>query len=69
MDKEYQIVIGMNPHEWDNKEKPYSWCILKWCKATNGDGWCNYGHGWAKTSQEAWEQGKAYYDTNYAVTE
>jgi hypothetical protein len=41
MEKECVIKIGMNPHPWDSKDKPYFWVIL-----VND---CNEVFGWSKT--------------------
>jgi len=57
MDNEYKLDVGLFPYTWDNKYKPYSWCLFKWC----GDAWCNYGFGWADTPQKAWKEGYDFY--------
>jgi len=58
MDNELHIEISMTPHTWDNRNKPYSWTLLRWCKTA----WCNVGFGWAKTSKEAWEDASKHYE-------
>lgn len=54
---EYKIEVTMNPHEWDNKEDPYFWCILGW----HSDAWCNEGCGWSITPEQAWKDANEYF--------
>jgi hypothetical protein len=61
MDGEYKIQVLMDPHPWDNKEKPFNWVILKWHKNTEiGKGsWVNSGFcGWEETTEKAWQKAK-----------
>ena len=53
MEKECAIKIGMNPHPWDNEDKPYYWVIL-----VND---CNEGFGWSKNPEQAWKDANEYY--------
>lgn len=58
----YKLEVDLTPHTWDNKYKPYSWCLLKWCEHEGEGTWCNYGFGWAETPQKAWEEGYGFYE-------
>lgn len=53
MDAEHVINVGMTPHPWDNKEKPYYWVVMR-----NG---CNEGFGWSKTAEQAWKDARNHY--------
>jgi hypothetical protein len=55
---EYKIEISMTPHVHDNPLQPYFWCILY----LHGKQWCNSGHGWAVTPEEAWKEAKTFYN-------
>ena len=52
---EYKIEVSMTPDE----NYYYFWCILGRNENIN---WCNYGHGWARTPKEAWQNAYLYYD-------
>jgi hypothetical protein len=55
---ECAIEVIMNPHTWDNKYKPYFWCIF----AIREDCRTNEGCGWAKTPELAWQEAFDYYN-------
>lgn len=55
MDVEYKLEVCLTPHEHDNKEAPYFWCLFKY-----GNDWANEGFGWAKTPEEAFKDGMDY---------
>ena len=55
---EYKIEVCMNPHHWDNKEKPYYWVIF--------EGNCNAGFGWCETPEQAWVEARQYYEEYHA---
>ena len=58
---EYKIEVIMTPHFHDSPKKPYFWCI---CSRINDEEslWCNSGHGWAATPEEAWQEAKTFYN-------
>ena len=49
---EYKIEVTMTPYIHDSPNAPYFYCILG---RREGEKWCNYGHGWGKTQEEAWK--------------
>lgn len=58
-DKEYIIEVIMLPHDWDNEEEPYFWCIKCWNEKDKV--WYSYSNGWAKSPSEAWDMANEKY--------
>jgi hypothetical protein len=70
MYSEYQIEVCLNPHPWDNPDRPYFWMIAGWHQTEiesesittsnfvtrKCDGiWCNVRCGWCDTPEHAWK--------------
>ena len=61
--QDIKIQVLMNPHKWDNEDKPYNWTILQWHQPENDKGdWVNRASGWAKTPTDAWEDAVEFYN-------
>ena len=57
---EYKIEVSMMPNYDDSPNRPFFWCVLG--RGADETKWCNFGHGWGKTSAEAWEQAYLYWN-------
>ena len=49
---EYKIEVLMEPYYHTPNKASYFWCILGLSDGT----WCNYGHGWQDTPEQAWTE-------------
>jgi hypothetical protein len=54
---DYKISIHMIPDISLYPKTPYCWTILAYYK----DFWCNEGHGWSTTSDQAWKDANEYF--------
>lgn len=60
MKSDYAIKIYLTPDTTECPDTPYFWCLL-----VLRDDWCNEGSGWAKTPEQAFQDGYQYYRQKY----
>lgn len=55
----YKIEVLIDPSiKSKNNVESFFWCLL----GNFGHGWCNEGHGWATTYEDAWVQAYKWYN-------
>lgn len=57
---EFRVEVSMTPAYHDNKDAPYYWVLLGYA-----ENWSNWGCGWAKTPEEAYQAGISWFEQNY----